>query len=401
MIAPVDAPDEHVTVGAELLAANPETPGVDDAHALRWAMVTHAAAIGRDGETNIRRLLDAGFVIDRIFAPEHGMSGEDAVPGETFLGIPVWDLHGVTRNPTDEMLEGVDGVLIDLQDVGVRFYTYVSTTSLCIEECAKRGVRVVVLDRPNPIGGMVEGPLLDPDYRSFVGQIPTSIRHGMTIGEVAMHYNRVELDGAADITVIPVANWRRDMWLDETAMPWRRPSPNLLGMSGVAAYPATCFLEGTNLSEGRGTLRPFELIGAPWLDADGMVEALNALEIPGCWFTPQDFTPRKGSRDFRGERCRGIMIQATDRGRFQSVRASMAILWALRDLHPEHFQWREAKRGYWIDLLAGTAQVRKLLDAGADAEDLRALCDEGAAAFIASENRQASLIAAYDRARGG
>ncbi len=384
-----------VRVGAEVLAANPDCLPLEGARERPWAVLTHAAAVGRDGKPDLERILDAGFRVIRVFAPEHGVTGHGTTEGEAYLGIPVADLHGATRRPTDEMFEGVAGLMVDVQDVGVRFFTYASTMCICLEECAERGLPVVVLDRPNPIGGMVEGPMMEDDCRSFVGYVPTPVSHGMTMGELATLFNRVELDGRAHLFVVPVANWSRAMWLDQTGLPWQRPSPGLHDMSSVIAYPATCFLEGTNVSEGRGTMRPFELVGAPWIDGEELAGVLNASGLLGCWFTARSFTPEGETVKYSGEECGGVMLHVTDRAAFRPVRTSVTVLWALKQLYGDQLVWERSGRMHFIDLLAGTPRVRELLDANASPRELRALCDDGAQQFLRSDARTRSLLRVY------
>ncbi len=397
VVAAAVAGSSAVRVGAEVLAANPECLAIERARERSWAVLTHAAAVGSDGEPDLQRILDAGFRVTRVFAPEHGVTGGGTSPGDTYMGVPVADLHGTTRRPTDDMFDGVNGLMVDLQDVGVRFFTYVSTMCICLEECAERGIPVVVLDRPNPIGGVVEGPMMEDGCRSFVGHIPTPVRHGMTMGEIAALYNRAELRGRARVFVVPVANWSREMWLDQTGLPWRRPSPGLYCMSSVIAYPATCFLEGTNVSEGRGTMRPFELVGAPWIDGEALARVLNAVGLPGCSFTARSFTPEGETVKYSGQECGGVMLHVTDRAAFRPVRASVTVLWALKQLYGDRLAWEKTGSTYFIDLLAGTPRVREMLDGNAPLAELRALCGNGGRRFVRSGVRAGSLLRAYDR----
>ena len=312
-----------------------------------------------------------------LFGPEHGVRGSaqagdhvsDFVDPTTRL--PVYSLYGDTKSPTDEMLAGIDMLVYDLQDGGVRFYTYLSTLIYILQAGARRQIPVVVLDRPNPISGRApEGPMLDPAYTSFVGMAPVPIRHAMTAGELALMCNDVLAIGC-DVTVIEMEGWRRRMWFDDTGLPFVQPSPNLPTLTSLTVYPGTCLVEGTTLSEGRGTTRPFEVIGAPWLDGERLARDLNALELPGVRFRPVYFTPQFSKHN--GELCSGVQLHILDRERFPAVQSALHLLTHAKANHPEHFAWRPA----WsdggqrpIDLLSGGSQIREHLDAGSPVPEL-------------------------------
>jgi uncharacterized protein YbbC (DUF1343 family) len=276
-----------------------------------------------------------------LFGPEHGLQGA-AQAGEVVAtatdertGLPVYSLYGETRAPTPEMLADLDVLLFDVQDAGTRYFTYPSTLLLVLRAAAAVGLKVVVLDRPNPLGGKaVQGNVLDPAFTSFVGAHPVAIRHGLTLGELALLVND-EAGVGADLAVVPAAGWRRSQWYDETGLPWVPPSPNLPHLAAVALYPGTCLLEGTNVSEGRGTTQPFELCGAPWIDGERLrallVERLPAAVRPRrCAFVP-------AYSKHAGEVCEGVALHVFDRAALDPVAVGVQLIFALRDLYPEQF----------------------------------------------------------------
>ncbi|MGQ9768886.1 MAG: exo-beta-N-acetylmuramidase NamZ family protein, partial [Anaerolineae bacterium] len=263
----------------------------------RSGLITHPAAVLPDLTSSVDALLEAGVRLTALFGMEHGFasSAADGVAvghgRDARTGLPVFSLYGATREPTAEMLAGVDVLLFDVQDVGVRFYTFISTLYYILRSARQHGVSVIVLDRPNPLNGLaIEGPSVAPGYGSFVGIAPIPIRHGMTIGELARYLN-AEHHLGAELTVVEMQGWRRAMWFDETGLPWVPTSPAMPHLSTAIVYPGTCFIEGTNLSEGRGTALPFEVVGAPWLDGHALAHALNQLALPGVRFRPTQFEP--------------------------------------------------------------------------------------------------------------
>jgi uncharacterized protein YbbC (DUF1343 family)/CubicO group peptidase (beta-lactamase class C family) len=286
-------------------------------------LVTNHTGIARDGASTIDLLARApGVKLLALFSPEHGIRGDldEAVPEsrDERTGLPVYSLYGRTERPTDQMLAGIDTIVFDIQDAGVRFYTYETTMAYVMEEAAKRKIRMVVLDRVNPIDGFtIEGPALDAALRSFVGYFPLPVRHGLTMGELARLFNAENRIGA-DLTVVPVEGWRRDRWFDQTGLPWVNWSPNLRNMNAAALYPGVALVEGTNVSVGRGTDTPFEQFGAPWMDGVKLAAALNARRIPGVGFYPTSFTPSAGA--FKGERCSGVFVLVTDRTALRTAR---------------------------------------------------------------------------------
>jgi uncharacterized protein YbbC (DUF1343 family) len=273
------------------------------------------------------------------------------------------------------MLDDVEVLFCDLFDVGTRAYTFVWTAILAMEACAENGRRFVVLDRPNPIGGSaVEGPVLDPAFRSFIGLHPIPMRHGLTMGELATFVN-VEFGIGADLEVVRVGNWQREQWLDQTGLAWVMPSPNMPTLSTATVYSGTVLVEGTNLSEGRGTTRPFELIGAPFLDGDRMVSYLNGLNLPGARFRPAWFRPTFDK--WCGELCGGVQVHVIDRTCFRPFHTGLALLRAAMELAPREFAWRQPPFEYEynrlpIDILAGTDRVRRELEEGASLESIEA-----------------------------
>ena len=262
------------------------------------------------------------FRLAAFFGPQHGFLGQtqdNMVEWKSYehprLHIPVYSLYGDHREPTAEMLEGLDVLLVDLQDVGSRYYTFVWTLYLSMRACERCGIAVVVLDRPNPINGVTtEGPVLDPNYKSFVGMHPIPVRHGRTIGELAQQF-RDEAFPKCELSVLPMKNWERAMWFDQTGLPWVMPSPNMPTLDTATVYPGMCLFEGTNISEGRGTTRPFEIFGAPFIDAEKLCAELNGLKLPGVFFRENYFQPT--FQKFAGQLCGGAQIHVIDRERFQ------------------------------------------------------------------------------------
>ncbi len=320
-----------------------------------------------------------------LFGPEHGVRGAaqagEKVGGATDsrTGLPVHSLYGETERPTREMLEGLDALVFDIQDVGTRYATYISTMAYAQEAAAAAGLDFAVFDRPNPITGRhVEGNLLDPQFSSFVGVHEIPIRHGLTVGELARLFAAER--GWPEPIVVSMQGWSRDQWFDETGLPWVQPSPNLPTLDSLALYPGTCLIEGTNVSEGRGTTRPFELIGAPWLDPFRLAEALESRGTPGVAFRPAYFTPTFSKH--AGVTCGGVQIHILHRETVRPVELGLNLLYALRRLGPDEFAWRQGAEGrYFVDLLLGSDRPRRMLDEGASPVEVMAGWAEDAAAF--------------------
>ena len=308
-----------------------------------------------------------------LFSPQHGLWGEQqanmvesAHAVHPQLGIPVHSLYSETRSPTPAMLGAVDCLVIDLQDVGTRVYTFIWTVSYCLQACASSGIPVVVLDRPNPLGGTtIEGPLLESAMESFVGRAPIPMRHGLTIGELTLVVNDL-LQIDADVHVVPMEGWRREMAWPATQRHWVWPSPNLPRPESVAVYPGMVLLEGTNLSEGRGTTLPFEVFGAPFVDPHRLARRLQQYALPGVALLPMRFVPTFDK--WCGESCGGLLLRVTDAEAFRPVLTSLAVLAAIRSLWPEQFQWLPPPYEYEtekppIDIIAGTSRVRQRIGA--------------------------------------
>jgi uncharacterized protein YbbC (DUF1343 family) len=283
-------------------------------------------------------------------------------------GVPVFSLYSEIREPTEEMLDNVDILVFDLQDVGCRIYTFIYTLANCMRVAGRLDKKVVVCDRPNPISGdHVEGNILEPEFASFVGQFPLATRHGMTVGELArLFVNQFGI--SCDLDVIPMIGWERREWLDQTDAPWVMPSPNMPTLDTATVFPGTVHLEGTQVSEGRGTTRPFEIIGAPYIDSEKLVLYLGASNLPGVSFRPCGFRPT--FQKHAEEICGGVQIHVTDRNSFKPVITGIAIVKAIHELYPEEFSWKEPPYEYVydknpFDVVAGTAQLRGQIESGA------------------------------------
>jgi uncharacterized protein YbbC (DUF1343 family) len=354
-----------VRTGVEIIADSPPAA----LNGLRVGFITNHTGITSQGTSSIDVLAAMpSLQLVALFAPEHGIRGV-AADGEridssidTRTGLPIHSLYGETRKPTPQMLEGVDALIFDIQDVGARQYTYVSTMALGMEAAREKGIPFFVLDRPNPIGGVaVEGSLLETAFATFVGMYPIPTRHGLTVGELARLIN-TEFGIGADLTVIPVDGWRRDAYFDETGLPWVNPSPNIRRLEAAIHYPGTVFLEGTNLLE-RGTDRPFEQTGAPWLDAPAIAQEMNALGLPGVRFEALMLPVEPTSRKYPGQTVPGIRYHLTDRDTYRPVRASLLLIDAIHRRHPTEFAWTGT-----MDRLSGSDRVRLAIEAGTFAD---------------------------------
>lgn len=298
------------------------------------------------------------FQLVALFGPEHGLTGAAQAGEKVASRLNVYSLYGEHRAPTEEMLRDVDLLVYDIQDVGVRFYTYISTMFESMRAAARHEIPFVVLDRPNPIGGeAVAGPVLEDGFQSFVGVFSMPVRYGMTAGELA-HLLREQVEVPVDLRIVPLENWQRGDWYDRTGLLWIPPSPNMPTLETAAVYPGMCWIEGTNLSEGRGTTRPFELVGAPWMDAEAIAGSLNGQELPGVFFRRQEFTPTFSK--FAGESVQGLQIHVLDREAFDPFRTVLALLDEVRRRHPAEFEFRTAA----FDRLVGNSWVRQKLEEG-------------------------------------
>lgn len=349
VLAPPQAPEAPVRSGLDLLVRD----GFAPLRGRRVGLVTNPTGIDARGRSAIDLLASApGVRLAALLAPEHGLRAnldQPIVDGgrDERTGIPIHSLYGKTRKPTPEMLRDLDALVFDLQDVGARFYTYITTLALVLEAARENDKDVIVLDRPNPIGGEVaEGPVLEEALRGrFIGYFPLPTRHGMTVGELARLYND-EFRIGARLTVVPMQGWRRSMFFDETGLPWVNPSPNMRSLEAALSYPGLGALEGTNLSVGRGTAKPFVWYGAPWLDEKGLCEELGRRGLEGVRFAPLRFRPEPQPGlpryPYTGEECRGFEVQITDRRTYRPVTAALHVLDALHRRHPEVFAFGRA-----------------------------------------------------------
>lgn len=354
----------------------------------KYGLATNPAAINADGRAAWRAFSDAGLGMAALFGPEHGFRGaaQDAVEveDEVFRGIPSYSLYGKRLKPEPHMFRGLDAVVYDMQDVGCRYYTFLYTLAYLMEACAENRVPLIVLDRPNPIGGeKVEGGPIADGRASFVGGYGLTPRYGMTVGEFAA-YLKGEYFPAADLEVVGLEGWNRSFWWDGTGLPWPLPSPNIPSPSCAAVYPGTCLVEGTWLSEGRGTTRPFEAIGAPWIDGERLRDAMADLALPGAVFSSLFFAPSISKH--QGQTCEGILVNVVDRASFNALRTGIALVKTIRDLWPGEFTWRETWENpdeTFFDRLAGGPELRNMVDAGAPLGDLFSAAEAGRETFIA------------------
>ncbi len=360
----------------------------------RLGLITNHAGIDRAGRSDIDLISAHPDVkLVALFAAEHGIRGV-AAAGEQVTddrdpksGLPIFSLYlAEDRGPSAEMLKEIDALVYDLPEVGGRTWTYVSTMALSMQAAARKGIPFVVLDRPNPIGGeIVEGALLDPAFKSFVGMYPIPARHGMTVGELATFFNK-EFGIGVELIVIRTANWRRSQWFADTGLPWRNPSPNLRSPAALNNYPGTVYFEGTNLTEGRGTDRPFEQVGAPWLEAPAIVNTMNARGLKGIRFEAITMAVEPGAAKFPGQTIPAIRFVVTDREAYRPVRTSLLLIDEIRRHQPKEFAW-----GKSIDRLTGSDKVRLAIDGGT-LVTLLEQWDSDAAAF--RERRRPFLL--YD-----
>lgn len=367
-----------VATGLENLMRHPHT-GLENK---RLGLLCNQASVDGDFR-HVRDLVAKRFPaqLKALFSPQHGFFAEkqdNMIESEDFtdprLTIPIYSLYGKTRTPARSVMESIDVLLVDLQDAGTRVYTFFTTLSYCMEAAAETGTRVVILDRPNPTGGMqVEGNCLAPQYASFVGRYPIPMRHGLTIAEFARYINSVFAIGC-DLEVIPMKGWSRSMYFEDTGLPWIAPSPNLPAVSSVVVYPGQVLWEGTNVSEGRGTTLPFELFGAPFINTDAMEKTLGGCScFAGAVLRPVIFGPTSGK--WAHAPCRGFQIHVTDRNRFHPLRASLKLLSAVINLFTKDFAWKKPPYEYEyerlpFDLITGDPDIRKHLEAGRDPLDL-------------------------------
>ena len=365
----------HITLGSERLLAS------DALRGRRVGVVCNPASVDHEFVHIIDRLTahpDTRLTV--IFGPQHGFRSdvqenmiETGHARDASRDVPVYSLYSETREPTAEMLQNVDVLVVDLQDVGTRIYTYIYTMAYCLTAAARHNIKVIVCDRPNPIGGTeVEGPMLVHGFESFVGLYPIPMRHGMTIGELARLFNE-HFGLHADLEVVTMEGWRRGMYHDAADAPWVMPSPNMPTLDSAIVYPGTVLFEGTNVSEGRGTTRPFELVGAPWVSAEPFARALNQRGLPGVIFRPAVFEPT--FHKHAKLTCGGCQLHVVDRRTFQPVLAAALLTELFRRAGPERFAWRDPPYEYEheklpFDILAGSSDLRERIEAGERAEDI-------------------------------
>jgi uncharacterized protein YbbC (DUF1343 family) len=344
--------------------------------------VTNHTALLNDGTHIIDSLIkNENTEIVALFGPEHGIRGERADGvivdnlSDSLTGLPVYSLYGKVRKPTPEMLEGINLLVFDIQDIGARFYTYISTMYNVISAAAENGIPILILDRPNPIGGvMVDGPIVKEELRSFVGKIPIPIQHGMTIGELALMINYeglLENGLKADLKVVKMENWKRDYYFDDTDLIWIKPSPNMVSLNTALLYPGLCLLEGTNVSEGRGTDDPFVIFGAPFINSGDLIDQLVSFNIPGITFEKTEFTPREipgmaKNPKFEGIPCDGIKLSVTDRKSFKPVEFGVYLIYSLNKLYAADFSFKDKR----IDKLFGDSYLRTDIIAGKKPEEI-------------------------------
>lgn len=367
----------------------------------RLALLSNQASTGRDFRHSRFHLLKSfPERLACLFSPQHGFFAEkqdnmieSGHQRDPVTGLMVYSLYGDLRRPSAEMYDQFDVLLIDIVDVGTRVYTFLYTMAYCLEQAAKSGKKVVVLDRPNPVGGrVVEGNLLRPDCTSFVGLYPLPMRHGLTFGELALYINS-EFAIGADLEVIPMKGWERAMLFRETGFPWVYPSPNMPTPETALVYPGQVIWEGTNISEGRGTTLPFELVGAPFLDCQRILDDLAATPLPGCYLRSLAFEPTSGK--FAGTTCRGFHLHVTDPATFMPYRTSLALLQAVMHVHPEEFRYKEPPYEYEferlpMDLILGSGEVRKQLESGIPPVQIEARWQQELQGF--EENRRQYLL---------
>ncbi len=316
-----------------------------------------------------------------LFGPQHGIRGdvqdnmiETPHTIDKLTGLPIYSLYSETRQPTEEMLSGLDILMFDLQDVGCRVYTFIYTMANAMQACAEFGKRMIVLDRPNPIGGLaIEGNLLETGHESFVGQFPIPMRHGMTAGELAQLFNK-EFGINCELEVVAMDDWNREDFYDETDAPWVMPSPNIPTVDTTVVFPASVYFEGTEISEGRGTTRPFEIVGAPYINADEYSAALTQLELPGVVFRPINFLPT--FQKHANQSCGGVFIHILDRTAFEPVITGLAMVKTAYDLYNSDFKWKTASYEYVFDrnpfdVIAGTSRIREMFEEGAEVKDIK------------------------------
>lgn len=359
----------------------------------RVGVITNHTGVSGDGRHIVDLLSDfEGAELLAVFGPEHGVRGV-APDGKSvksnideISGVPIYSLYGKSKRPTEGMIDKLDVLLFDIQDVGARFYSYIYTMALAMEAAAINGKQFIVLDRPNPItGSKVEGPILQSGFESFVGMFPMPVRHGMTVGELALLFKGegwIKEAESLDLKIVPMKGWNRNRWFDQTDVKWISPSPSMKTLNTATVYPGTCFIEGTNLSEGRGTEFPFELIGAPWIDSEELAREMNSLGLKGVSFEAVEFTPiamlpSVPNPKFKDEVCGGIRVRVITRELFEPVKTGESLILALKTLYPTEFEWSGT-----INRLYGSAALKNGADEGRELADIRSGQEHGLNEFL-------------------
>ncbi|MBT6295826.1 MAG: DUF1343 domain-containing protein [Nitrospina sp.] len=364
---------KRVTLGLEKLLANPKKY----LSGSTLGLVVNQTSLTSDGQFSIGQFHNnKSFKLKTILAPEHGVYGVDQDMAlvtdeiEPLSGLLVRSLYGTSTSsltPSSYLLDGIDNLVFDIQDVGSRYYTFIYTLANCMKTCAQSNTRMIVCDRPNPINGLaVEGNLVEKEFYSFVGQYPIPNRHGMTVGELARLFNE-HFGIKCDLKVIPMEGWERSMWYDQTGLSWVSPSPNMPTLSTATVYPGMCLIEGTLLSEGRGTTLPFEQVGAPYINAEVFAKTLNKENLPGIFFRPQYFKPQ--FQKWSGEVCGGVQLHIIERNKIKPLATSISMLFLIKKLYPNDFSWRTEPYEFVndrlaIDLLYGNSTLREAIEAG-------------------------------------
>ena len=343
------------------------------------ALVTNHSGVDKNLVPNYKRLMEVeDLELKVIFSPEHGLFGEseagEKINYTELKELPkVISLYGGTRKPSAEMLDGVNLIIYDIQDIGARFYTYISTLGLVMEAGAELGIPVLVLDRPNPIrGDIIEGPILDIKYQSFVGQYPIATRYGGTVGELAKKIIKNKwITSLPELEIIKMEGWQPNAWFDQTDLPWVAPSPNIPDLKTAIIYPGMCLFEGTNVSEGRGTPNPFKWIGAPWIDGKKLSQTLNNFKLPGVVFVPKSFIPvetpgKSENPKFKNQKCHGIEVWITDRDQYKSIDVGVLTLFSIYNMYPNDIKIRESS----LNRLWGSSELYKKLLRGVTADDI-------------------------------
>ena len=387
--------DVKVTVGADVLLS--EEFNLIKNRSI--GIITNHSAILSSGTHLVDTLFSLNDIkIKALFGPEHGIRG-DAPDGhsikdgiDTKTGLPVYSLYGKNRKPTKEMLKGIDLIIFDIQDIGARFYTYISTLYYAIQSSAENDIPIIVLDRPNPINGLtVDGPIRKEEFKSFVAIAPIPIQHGLTIGELAIMFNDeswIDTDRKADLTVVKIKNWKREYFFDDCNLKWVNPSPNMPSLNTAIIYPGMCLIEGVNVSEGRGTYSPFLQIGAPYINSKELLNALNKFDHPGIsleeiTFTPESIANMSVKPKYLNEKCNGIKITITDKNEIQSLKFGIQVLYSINKLYPKEFKYRRN----WLDKLFGDTYLKEMIESGNTPDEIYSVWKDDVEKFKQLRNK--------------